>query len=85
MHHSHTFEAPICRIMVHADGFRYMYLICKDEIQMHNAKVVNKENTVDEISEVLILTAQKIFLVPITEVYLQNFTSQVFYLWQSGG
>jgi hypothetical protein len=62
-----------------------MYLIYKDEIQMHNAKVVNKENIVDEISKVLILTAQKLFLVPITEVYLQNLTSQVFYLWQSGG
>lgn len=85
MYHVHTFEAPKCRIMVHADGFRYMYLIYKDEIQMHNANVVNKENIVDEISKVLILTAQKLCLVPITEVYLQNLTSHVFYLWQSGG
>jgi hypothetical protein len=53
--------------MVHADGFRYMYLIYKDEIQMHNAKVVNKENIVDEISKVLILTAQKLFLVEVEE------------------
>lgn len=86
MYHFHTFEAPKRIIMVHAVGFRYMYLICKDEVQVHNAKVVNKENTVDEISKVLILTAQKSFLVPITEAYLQNLMSQVFLplaVWRS--